>query len=105
MVNLEVLENSGEPQEQKDAAKVSKLLKRGRHWVLVCLLLSNVVVNEHALLPFRDSICTSVLTCGNRSLPIFLDSILGGGVGAVVLSTTLIVIFGEIRSSQRHSTA
>lgn len=46
MVNLEVLEHSGEPQEQKDAAKVSKLLKRGRHWVLVCLLLSNVIVNE-----------------------------------------------------------
>lgn len=27
---------------------------------------------------------------------IFLDSILGGGVGAIILSTTLIVIFGEI---------
>ena len=27
---------------------------------------------------------------------IFLDSVLGGGLGAVVLSTTLIVIFGEI---------
>ncbi|GAA5974567.1 hypothetical protein JCM21900_001746 [Sporobolomyces salmonicolor] len=76
LVNLQVLSTSGTEQEQRDAAKVIKLLEKGRHWVLVVLLLSNVVVNE--------------------SLPIFLDSILGGGVGAVVLSTTLIVIFGEI---------
>jgi CBS domain containing-hemolysin-like protein len=27
---------------------------------------------------------------------IFLDSVLGGGVGAVILSTCLIVVFGEI---------
>lgn len=71
-----MLATSGEPDEQVDAAKVLKLLERGKHWVLVVLLLSNVVVNE--------------------SLPIFLDSILGGGVAAVVSSTTLIVIFGEI---------
>jgi metal transporter CNNM len=70
------MSTSGDEQERKDAAKVMKLLGKGRHWVLVVLLLSNVVVNE--------------------SLPIFLDSVLGGGVGAVVLSTTLIVIFGEI---------
>ncbi|GAA5935169.1 uncharacterized protein JCM15063_000959 [Sporobolomyces koalae] len=76
LVNLQVLSTSGTEQEQKDAKKVIKLLERGRHWVLVVLLLSNVVVNE--------------------SLPIFLDSILGGGVCAVVVSTTLIVIFGEI---------
>ncbi|GAA5971081.1 hypothetical protein JCM11641_004136 [Rhodosporidiobolus odoratus] len=76
LVNLQVMSTSGEESERKDALKVMKLLEKGRHWVLVVLLLSNVVVNE--------------------SLPIFLDSILGGGVGAVVLSTTLIVIFGEI---------
>lgn len=44
--------------------------------MLVVLLLSNVIVNE--------------------SLPIFLDSVLGGGVSAVILSTTLIVLFGEV---------
>ncbi|KAI5477554.1 DUF21 and CBS domain containing protein [Pseudohyphozyma bogoriensis] len=71
-----VLSTSGSEQEKSDALKVLKLLERGRHWVLVCLLLSNVIVNE--------------------SLPIFLDSILGGGAYAVVLSTALIVIFGEI---------
>ncbi|KAG0654293.1 hypothetical protein C6P46_001813 [Rhodotorula mucilaginosa] len=76
LVNLQVLSTSGDEQERKDATKVMRLLERGRHWVLVVLLLSNVVVNE--------------------SLPIFLDSILGGGLGAVILSTTLIVIFGEI---------
>lgn len=61
-----VLATSGSEKEQKDAAKVIKLLHKGRHWVLVCLLLryalpsifprtrpgltaaycSNVVVNE-----------------------------------------------------------
>ncbi|BGP16859.1 hypothetical protein JCM10213_007306 [Rhodosporidiobolus nylandii] len=76
LVNLQVLSTSGQEDERRDAEKVMKLLEKGRHWVLVVLLLSNVVVNE--------------------SLPIFLDSILGGGVGAVILSTTLIVIFGEI---------
>jgi len=41
-----VLSTSGTEQEQRDAKKVIKLLERGRHWVLVVLLLSNVVVNE-----------------------------------------------------------
>lgn len=76
LVNLEVLQSAGEPRTQRHAAKVHKLLHRGRHWVLVTLLLANVVVNE--------------------SLPIFLDSIAGGGVAAVVLSTAAIVVFGEV---------
>lgn len=41
-----VLSSSGSEREQKDALQVLTLLNRGRHWVLVCLLLSNVVVNE-----------------------------------------------------------
>lgn len=32
----------------------------------------------------------------NESLPIFLDDVLGGGLYAVIVSTTMIVIFGEI---------
>ncbi|KAF5669006.1 hypothetical protein FHETE_5098 [Fusarium heterosporum] len=60
----------------KNAKRVLKLLNRGKHWVLVTLLLSNVIVNE--------------------SLPVVLDRTLGGGVAAVVGSTVLIVIFGEI---------
>lgn len=51
-----VLSTSGDEQEQKDASKVMRLLERGRHWVLVVLLLSNVVVNEslrELILPFK----------------------------------------------------
>jgi CBS domain containing-hemolysin-like protein len=32
----------------------------------------------------------------NETLPIFLDSILGGGVLAVISSTALILLFGEV---------
>ncbi|KAH9891187.1 hypothetical protein C8Q73DRAFT_792624 [Cubamyces lactineus] len=76
-LHLRVLAASSDlPEERKNAQKVLSLLSRGRHWVLVVLLLGNVIVNE--------------------SLPIFLDSALGGGIAAVVISTTMIVIFGII---------
>jgi DhnA family fructose-bisphosphate aldolase class Ia len=42
-VNLQVLSTAGSESEKKNAAKVLKLLDRGRHWVLVVLLLSNVI--------------------------------------------------------------
>lgn len=73
--NLHVLIESGTPEERKNAKKVLALLERGKHWVLVTLLLSNVVINE--------------------TLPIILHSVTGGGWQAVVISTALIVIFGE----------
>ncbi|KAH8585494.1 hypothetical protein B0O99DRAFT_603253 [Bisporella sp. PMI_857] len=75
-INLAVLQGSGEDHEKKHARKVLSLLKRGKHWVLVTLLLSNVITNE--------------------TLPIVLDRSLGGGWPAVVSSTVLIVIFGEV---------
>uniref|UniRef100_A0A060TIW5 ARAD1D41734p n=1 Tax=Blastobotrys adeninivorans TaxID=409370 RepID=A0A060TIW5_BLAAD len=75
-VYLQVMEQSGEASEKKCARRVLKLLKRGKHWVLVTLLLSNVITNE--------------------TLPIVLDRCLGGGWPAVVSSTIAIVIFGEI---------
>lgn len=75
-VYLQVILQSGEESERKAAAKVLSLLKRGKHWVLVTLLLSNVITNE--------------------SLPIVLDRCLGGGWPAIVSSTIAIVIFGEI---------
>lgn len=75
-VYLKVIATSGEPHEQKHARKVLGLIGRGKHWVLVTLLLSNVITNE--------------------SLPIVLDRCLGGGWPAVVASTASIVIFGEI---------
>ncbi|KAJ7664212.1 hypothetical protein B0H17DRAFT_952188 [Mycena rosella] len=65
--------SSADPIEQKNAKKVLALMQKGRHWVLVVLLLGNVIINE--------------------SLPIFLDSAIGGGFAAVALSTAAI---GEI---------
>ncbi|EED23113.1 DUF21 and CBS domain protein (Mam3), putative [Talaromyces stipitatus ATCC 10500] len=75
-IYLQVIASSGEESERKNAEAVLRLLKRGKHWVLVTLLLSNVITNE--------------------TLPIVLDRSLGGGWPAVVGSTVLIVIFGEV---------
>lgn len=73
--NLQVMLESGSESEKKNAIRVLGLLSKGKYWVLVTLLLSNVIVNE--------------------ALPIVLDSIIGGGYLAVLISTALIVIFGE----------
>ncbi|KAF4464596.1 hypothetical protein FALBO_8548 [Fusarium albosuccineum] len=70
-IYLQVLSGDSTEPQHKNAKRVLKLLNRGKHWVLVTLLLSNVVVNE--------------------SLPVVLDRTLGGGVAAVVGSTILIV--------------
>ncbi|KAF7545126.1 hypothetical protein G7046_g9636 [Stylonectria norvegica] len=75
-IYLQVVSGDVTEPQQKNAKRVLNLLNRGKHWVLVTLLLSNVIVNE--------------------SLPVVLDRTLGGGVAAVVGSTVLIVIFGEI---------
>lgn len=69
-VYLQVIKDSGEGAEKKNAGKVLRLLKRGKHWVLVTLLLGNVITNE--------------------TLPIVLDRSLGGGWPAVLGSTVLI---------------
>ncbi|KAF5346076.1 hypothetical protein D9756_010834 [Leucocoprinus leucothites] len=70
-LHLRVLATSSdEPKEKANARKVLNIMQKGRHWVLVVLLLGNVIVNE--------------------SLPIFLDSALGGGVAAIVISTAAI---------------
>ncbi|KAH0555831.1 hypothetical protein GP486_006226 [Trichoglossum hirsutum] len=75
-IYLQVIHTSGEGREKRCAEAVLRLLQRGKHWVLVTLLLSNVITNE--------------------TLPIVLDRSLGGGWPAVLSSTVLIVIFGEI---------
>ncbi|GAV52203.1 hypothetical protein ZYGR_0AG01940 [Zygosaccharomyces rouxii] len=75
-VYLKVISTSGSPKERKLASKVLSLISRGKHWLLVTLLLSNVITNE--------------------TLPIVLDRCLGGGWQAVASSTVLIVVFGEI---------
>ncbi|CAH1763734.1 3258_t:CDS:10 [Entrophospora sp. SA101] len=58
--NLQVLMVAGDSKERIYARKVFELLKRGKHWVLVTLLLSNVIVNE--------------------TLPIIMDSLFGGAI-------------------------
>lgn len=75
-VYLKVISTSGSPKERRLANKVLSLISRGKHWLLVTLLLSNVITNE--------------------TLPIVLDRCLGGGWQAVASSTVLIVIFGEV---------
>lgn len=69
-IYLQVIKTSGDGAEKKYAASVLKLLKRGKHWVLVTLLLGNVITNE--------------------TLPIVLDRSLGGGWPAILGSTALI---------------
>jgi len=75
-ISLQVMAGDPSEPQQKNARRVYDLLKKGKHWVLVTLLLANVIVNE--------------------TLPVVLDRCLGGGVAAVVGSTFLIVIFGEV---------
>lgn len=75
-VQLQVIAGSGTRKDRENARKVLNVLQRGRHWVLVSLLLGNVLKNE--------------------ALPILLDQDVKGGWFAVLASTILIVIFGEI---------
>ena len=69
-IYLQVIKTSGDGAERRNSARVLRLLKRGKHWVLVTLLLGNVITNE--------------------TLPIILDRSLGGGWPAVLGSTVLI---------------
>ncbi|KAJ4467227.1 hypothetical protein J3R30DRAFT_3216216, partial [Lentinula aciculospora] len=83
-LHLRVLAASSDnPIEKQNAKKVLKLMSKGRHWVLVVLLLGNVIVNE--------------------SLPIFLDGALGGGIAAVVISTTAIGVFASYSANSSFS--
>ncbi|KAI1498974.1 hypothetical protein F5X99DRAFT_391700 [Biscogniauxia marginata] len=75
-IYLQVISLDSEEPQRRNAKRVHDLLNKGKHWVLVTLLLSNVIVNE--------------------TLPVVLDRCFGGGIAAVVGSTVLIVIFGEI---------
>lgn len=75
-IRLQVIAGSGTSKDRQNARKVLSVLQRGRHWVLVSLLLANVMTNE--------------------ALPIVLDQDVKGGWFAVLASTVLIVIFGEV---------
>lgn len=76
-IYLQVLTTSGTASQSKQAQRILNMFKRrGKHLVLVTLLLCNVITNE--------------------TLPIVLDRIAGGGVTAVVASSIFVIIFGEI---------
>ncbi|KAJ2161534.1 hypothetical protein GGF46_001389 [Coemansia sp. RSA 552] len=73
--NLHILATSGTETQREYARRIQPIRKNG-HWLLVTLLLANTIINE--------------------TLPILMDSVLGGGVMAVLVSTASIVLFGEI---------
>ncbi|XP_059064106.1 DUF21 domain-containing protein At4g33700 [Cryptomeria japonica] len=74
LVDLEVLLKSGQPQDRKQAAKIMPVVKK-QHLLLCTLLICNALSME--------------------ALPIFLDGLLPAW-GAVLISVTLILLFGEI---------
>ncbi|KAH9664053.1 DUF21 domain-containing protein [Citrus sinensis] len=74
LVDLEVLANSGTPSDRKHASKILPVVRR-QHLLLCTLLFCNAAAME--------------------ALPIFLDSLVPAW-GAIVISVTLILSFGEI---------
>lgn len=74
LVDLEVLANSGTPTDRLHASKILPVVKR-QHLLLCTLLLSNAAAME--------------------ALPVFLDNLVPDW-GAVLISVTLILVFGEI---------
>ncbi|CAN6450314.1 unnamed protein product [Victoria cruziana] len=74
LVDLEVLSKSGTPQDRKHAAKILPVVKN-QHLLLCTLLICNAAAME--------------------ALPIFLDGLVSAW-GAILISVTLILMFGEI---------
>lgn len=92
-----VLAASGPPQDRIDAQRVLSLLSHGRHFVLVCLLLSNVIVNETLRALLLPTFLLLPRLMRVRAPAVFLDSLIGGGgLAAIVISSAAIVIFGEV---------
>jgi metal transporter CNNM len=73
-VDVEVLRRSGTPDEKRCADAIAPVIAN-EHFLLVTLLLCNAAANE--------------------ALPLFLDR-LADPVTAVVLSTTVVLVFGEV---------
>ncbi|KAG6646856.1 DUF21 domain-containing protein At2g14520-like isoform X2 [Carya illinoinensis] len=74
LVELEVIIKSGTPSDSKHAAKILPVVRR-QHLLLCTLLIGNAAAME--------------------TLPIFLDSLVPAW-GAIIISVTLILLFGEI---------
>ena len=73
MTNLKIIAKSGDPQQQRYAKKIMPLVAK-HHLLLVTLLTGNALCME--------------------ALPLFLDRLVGP-VFAIVLSVTLVLLFGE----------
>ncbi|RKO91099.1 hypothetical protein BDK51DRAFT_20603 [Blyttiomyces helicus] len=73
--NLAILKLSGTVEEKAWAARIEPIRRNG-HLLLVTLLLANTVINE--------------------TLPVLMHSLKWDGYKAVLISTALIVVFGEI---------
>ncbi|KAA8539964.1 hypothetical protein F0562_026656 [Nyssa sinensis] len=74
LVDLEVLCKAGQPQDRKNAEKILPIVKN-QHLLLCTLLICNAMAME--------------------ALPIFIDALLPAW-GAILISVTLILAFGEI---------
>ncbi|KAG8650522.1 hypothetical protein MANES_07G050000v8 [Manihot esculenta] len=74
IVDLEVLAQSGTPKDRKHAAKILPVVRK-QHLLLCTLLICNAAAME--------------------ALPIFLDSLVTAW-GAILISVTLILLFGEL---------
>jgi hypothetical protein len=72
--NLSILMMSGSPEQKKYAQRIEPI-RRNTHLLLVTLLLSNTIINE--------------------TLPVLFHTIRLDGYQAVLISTALIVVFGE----------
>jgi len=73
--NLQIFIKSGTELQRQWALRILPIRKNG-HLLLVTMMLAN--------------------TLTNMSLPILINGIFGGGITAVVISTALILVFGEI---------
>lgn len=74
LVDLEVLIKAGRPQDRRNASKILPVVKN-QHLLLCTLLIGNSLAME--------------------ALPIFLDALVPAW-GAILISVTLILVFGEI---------
>lgn len=74
-MELRIVQNCGTETEKRYARKIEPIRRKG-NYLLCSLLLGNVLVNT--------------------TLTILLDDLIGSGLGAVIASTSGIVIFGEI---------
>ncbi|KAL9233098.1 hypothetical protein vseg_008136 [Gypsophila vaccaria] len=74
LVDLEILQRSGNPSEKTQAASILPVVQR-QHQLLVTLLLCNA--------------------CAMEALPIYLDKLVNQ-FAAIVMSVTLVLFFGEV---------